>query len=50
MIGKAWGGGVSKGNKKNKEKVGGRGVQMKVFTLRKKTTPETQPYDGIEKA
>ena len=28
----------------NKEKAGGRGVQMKVFTFRKRTTPETQPY------
>ena len=34
---------MSKGKKMNKEKAGGRGVQMKVFTFRKKTTPETQP-------
>ena len=35
---------MSKGKKMNKEKAGGRGVQMKVFTFRKRTTPETQPY------
>ena len=44
MIGKAWGGGVSKDKKLNKEKVGGREVQMKVFTIRKKSAPETEPY------
>ena len=47
---KSLGWGVSKCKKLNKEIVGGRWEQMKGFTLRKRTTPETQPYDGIEKA
>ena len=42
-IGKARGGRVSKGKKMNKEKAGGRRVQMKVFTIRIKSALETQP-------